>query len=117
MPFPFRFQIQLQSRSNPLSGCLQRHVQRGRHRPPAQQRVLVQGDVHAEGPGQLGSVFPTQLLRTGLASPLTVSIAAPLLSQTFSQVDLRGGKVFIFCLNNSFITNQGHRNCDYIILG
>ena len=40
-------------------------MQSDRHHPTAQQWVLVPGDVHAEGPGQLGPGRPTQRLCTG----------------------------------------------------
>lgn len=76
--WPFRFQVQLQSCSNQIRGCLQHHVPCRRHHPTAQQRVLVQGGMHAEGPDQLCSTHPTEQLCTGLDSPLILCIAGPM---------------------------------------
>lgn len=72
---PFRFQVQLQSCSNQIRGCLQHHVQCRRPHPTAQQWVLVQGGMHAEGPDQLGCTRPADQLCTGPDSPLILCIA------------------------------------------
>ncbi|XP_054108713.2 glycerophosphocholine cholinephosphodiesterase ENPP6 isoform X3 [Callithrix jacchus] len=68
------FQVQLQSRSHQIGGRLQRYVQCDGHRPAAQQRVLVQGDVHAEGQRRRHPAHPAQPLRPGPGSSLPACI-------------------------------------------
>lgn len=97
---PFRFQVELQSCSNQIRGCLQHHVQCRRHHPTAQQWVLVQGSMHAEESNQLVSIHPAEQLCAGLDSPLILCIAR---HRAHSKALLQHGAVFIFLMNNSSI--------------
>ena len=53
--FPRRFPTQLPRAAHQIRGCLQRHVQPGGRPAAAQQRLLVQGGVHAPERGPLGT--------------------------------------------------------------
>lgn len=104
-PFPCRFPIQLPSTSHQIRGRLQHHVQPGRDTAAAQQRLLVQGGMHAPKHGALVTAGPAQQLCPTAGSAVPAG-RADLLTVTPSNAAVSPAAPplsFLLHSNNSFI--------------